>query len=479
MLEKISSSINKEVFRAYDIRGKIGKEWCIKNAQGEQFHDAYLIGLAIGNQLIKRDLPIPANIIIGRDGRLSSKGLSEKLIEGLLATGCNVTDIGLVATPIVYFALSHLGIANSVMVTGSHNPPDHNGIKIVYESTPLSSIVIETLYYDIINNKINLAQNQKGNYKRVEGISTAYQHAIANDIQLKRPLRIGIDCGNGATALFAESLFSLLGCEVSPLFDELDGTFPNHSPDPTVPENLSSLIDLVKEKNLDLGIAFDGDGDRMIAVDNKGNILWPDRIMILLAQDILQKHPRSAIVFDVKCSFLLPRAIREFGGQPSMCVSGHSLVKMQMQRLNAVMGGEFSGHIILADRWSYFDDAPYVAARLLELLSQTKQTAHQVFEKIPNSFSTPEHKLNFEHPEEANHLLEQFMQHADFSGADLSLIDGIRVDYEDGWGLIRSSNTTASLTFRFEALTQQRLNEIQDQFRRVLEQTENTQTLPF
>ena len=471
MLNKPSTHIiNKEVFRAYDIRGKIGKEWCL----GDSYHDAFLIGQAIGSQLVKRN---SAQIVVGRDGRLSSDGLCKELIKGLLSVGCNVSDIGLVATPVTYFAIDNLNIPNAVMVTGSHNPPDHNGIKIVYESIPLSGIVIETLYYDIVRDDFDTTH--KGDYLLIDNMVGNYQEAIVDNIQMGRSLKVGIDCGNGATSIYAESLFSKLGCEVHPLFCELDGTFPNHSPDPTVPENLTSLAELVRDNDLDIGLAFDGDGDRMIAINNKGEILWPDRIMILLAQDVLKNHPSAAIVFDVKCSFLLPKAIRKYGGQPSMCVSGHSILKMQMQRLNALMGGEFSGHIVMPDRWSNFDDGPYVAARLLELLSNTDDSVSKVFDKIPNSFSTPEHKLHFEHPEEANQLLEQFIQHADFSGADLSLIDGIRVDYEDGWGLIRSSNTTASLTFRFEAVTEERLKIIKEQFKKVLAQTDNNQELPF
>ncbi len=463
--------INKDIFRAYDIRGKIGEEWCLNN----DYHDAYLIGYGIGTQLVKR---LSSKIIVGRDGRLSSDGLTKSLIEGLIFSGCEVFDIGLVATPVTYFAISHLDVANAVMVTGSHNPADHNGIKIVYESSPISSIVIETIYYDIINTQ-KLATTSRGTLNNVENIIDAYQKAIIENITLERPLKIGIDCSNGATSLFSESLFSQLNCEVYPLFCELDGTFPNHSPDPTVPENLEALSALVKKENLDLGIAFDGDGDRMIAVDNQGKILWPDRIMILLAQSVLANNPSAPIVFDVKCSFLLPKAVREFGGQPSMCVSGHSILKMQMKRLNAAMGGEFSGHIVMPDRWSFFDDGPYVAARLLEVLSKEKESVSNIFKKVPDSFSTPEYKIHFEDSQQARNLLEQFIQQADFSGADLSLIDGLRVDYKDGWGLIRSSNTTACLTLRFEAHSEVRLLEIQNQFKHVFSKTNNRHSLPF
>lgn len=471
MLDTTNQSINKDIFRAYDIRGQIGKEWCLNN----NFNDAFLIGQAIGSQLVKRQSP---EIIIGRDDRVSSETLTEKLIQGLVSSGCNVINIGLVATPVTYFALSHLGITNCAMVTGSHNPPDHNGIKIVYESAPLSACVIQSIYFDIFHCHEKPPNSTEGKHTLYENIIPEYEKEILEDITITRPLRIAIDCCNGATSLFSESLFSQLGCDVHPLFCVLDGTFPNHSPDPTVPENLTPLINLVKERNLDLGLAFDGDGDRMIAVDNEGNILWPDRILILLAQDVLKHNPGARIVFDVKCSFLLPKAISEFCGQPSMCISGHSILKMQMLRLDAAMGGEFSGHIVMRDRWSDFDDGPYVAARLLEILSNTKESSAEVFKKIPDSFSTAEYKLHVENTDSANKLLDKFIQNANFSGANLSLLDGLRVDYDDGWGLIRSSNTSACLGFRFEATSEKRLEEIKEQFRTVFK-TFDKLTLPF
>ena len=470
-------TISKDIFRTYDIRGQIGKEWCLK----DDYQDAFLIGQAIGDQLIRRN---SANIIIGRDGRNSSPGIAEKLTQGLLSVGCHVTDIGVVATPVLYFALGKLAIANAVMVTGSHNPADHNGIKIVYENAPLSGIVIQSLYYDIKINIFN--ENKQGKYIQYHTILEDYQQAILNNIQqitLDKPLKIGIDCGNGATSLFAEALFSKLGYEVHPLFCELDGDFPNHSPDPTVPENLSALAELVNTQKLDLGIAFDGDGDRMIAIDAQGKILWPDRIMILLAQDILQKQDAARVIFDVKCSYLLPKFVQHAGGQPAMCASGHSILKMHMTRLDAAMGGEFSGHIVLRDRWSDFDDGPYVAARLLEVLSKQKQqnnlSPSEAFAQIPDSFSTPEYKLDCDNAEQADAILEDFIQHAQFPGASLSLVDGIRADYEDGWGLVRSSNTTACLTFRFEAETQQRLDELMQQFKAVFDNLRTNRVLPF
>ncbi len=468
--KKIKNEINKDIFKAYDIRGQIGKEWCSDN----NFHDAFLIGQAIGNQLLEQDSP---NIILGRDGRISSEAISQELIKGLLSSGCNVTNIGLTATPVVYFSLDNLKIPNAVMITGSHNPSDHNGIKIVFDSLPLTANEIESLYFDITEN--DYPKVKTGTLTDFESANDDYQQAILQDISIERKLRVGIDSGNGATSLFSEDLFNNLGCEVHPLFCELDGTFPNHSPDPTAPENLTSLIKLVKDNYLDVGIAFDGDGDRMIAVDNLGNILWPDRIMMLLADNVLQAFPGGRIAYEVKCSYLLPKAIRKAGGQAAICVSGHSIVKLEMKRLNAIMGGEFSGHIILRDRWNDFDDGPYVAARFLEILSNTTKSTSEVFQKIPNGFSTEEYKLRLTSHTEAKELLKQFIENASFPGADLILLDGLRVEFEDGWGFIHASNTSSSVGLRFEGATEDRLLEIKNQFKAVFKLIDNKHTLPF
>ncbi len=461
--------INKDIFKAYDIRGKIGTDWCLN----DNYNDAFLIGQALGNQLVKSK---SNKIIVGRDGRNSSEGISENLILGLLSVGCDVTDIGLTATPIVYFCLDQLGISNCAMVTGSHNPPMHNGIKMVTDREATSQEMIESLYFDIINIEFD---GKLGTFSKYENAVADYQLAITNNIKLNKKLRIGIDAGNGATALFAENLFTALGCEIYPLFCEVDGNFPNHSPDPTTPENLESLIALVKDKNLDLGVAFDGDGDRMIAVDNKGTLLWPDRILILLAQEILAKNPNSRIVFDIKCSMLLAAEIRKAGGQAAFCPNGHSIMKREVLRLNAIMGGEFSGHIVMRDRWNDFDDAPYVAARFLEILSNTEETCHQVFQKIPDSYSTHEYKIKAKDIRAAASLVADFIKNADFAGANLNLLDGLRVEYDDGWGLIRSSNTSAAVGIRFEATSEKRLEEIKALFRSVFKRIDHKQELPF
>ena len=462
--------INKDIFKAYDIRGKIGKDWCVN----DNYNDAFLIGQAIGTQLIEAK---STQIIVGRDGRNSSENLSQNLILGLLSVGCDVTDIGLVATPVVYFCLDLLKIPNGAMVTGSHNPPDHNGIKMVVDRVATSQQMIESLFYDI-NSKEFFGENL-GKFTYYKHAISNYQQAIVDDIRLDKPLHIGIDAGNGATALFAENLFTNLGCEVHALFCEIDGNFPNHSPDPTTPENLDSLITLVKANKLDIGIAFDGDGDRMIAVDNKGNILWPDRILILLSQYVLSSNPDSRIVFDIKCSMLLPAAIRKAGGQAAFCPNGHSIMKREVLRLDAIIGGEFSGHIVMRDRWNDFDDAPYVAARFLEILSQKNQSCEEIFKKIPDSCSTHEYKIKAENIHEANKLVSNFIKNAAFAGANLNLLDGLRVEYDDGWGIIRSSNTSAAIGLRFEATTELRLEEIKQSFRSVFKRIDFKQKLPF
>ena len=462
--------INKDIFKAYDIRGKVGKDWCLKN----NYNDAFLIGQALGNQLVSSN---SNNIIVGRDGRDSSESLCQNLVLGLLSVGCNVTDIGLVATPVVYFCIDLINIPNCAMVTGSHNPADHNGIKMVTNGMATSQRMIESLFFDISSEEF--FGEQLGEYTHFENAISQYQQAIKADIKINKKLRIGIDAGNGATALFAENLFSQIGCEVHPLFCEIDGSFPNHSPDPTSPKNLECLIALVKEQKLDIGIAFDGDGDRMIAVDNQGTLLWPDRILILLAQEILATNPNSRIVFDIKCSMLLPSEIRKAGGQAAFCHNGHSIMKREVLRIDAIMGGEFSGHIVLRDRWNDFDDAPYVAARFLEILSNTDKTSSEVFKDIPDSFSTHEYQIKAKNTHEAAEIVRKFIQNASFSGASLNLLDGLRVEYDDGWGLIRSSNTSASIGLRFEATSAERLEEIKSAFRAVFKAIDFEQELPF
>lgn len=469
-------TIAKDIFKAYDIRGEIGKDFIPQ--------DAYQIGLGIGTQLQAslqvNDYGIKpvAHLLLGRDARVSSPEIAIQLRRGLLETGCQITDLGIIPTPALYFSLSHLKIANGLMITASHNPANHNGIKMVFKNKPLSSEEIQQLYQTVQSKKFTIKPLSGASIIK-QNILPAYQDAIVSDVKLKRPLRIAIDCCNGVSGLVAEELFSRLGCKVFPLYCQLDGTFPNHPPDPTKPEHLKALQQLVIEKQLDIGLAFDGDADRMIAVDGDGKVLWPDRIMILLAQSILKQYPRGKVVFDVKCSYLLPQAIIKAGGDPSICISGHSHLKFNMKQINAIMGGEFSGHIILRDRWSCFDDALYNAARLLEILSESTFSPTQIFAEIPDSYSTPEYLLYFDNATKARQALAIIIQLANFPLAKYTLIDGLRIDYDDCWGLVRASNTTPTLTFRFEAETRQQLEKIKQQFRCLLQLIGIKKNLPF
>ncbi len=470
-------TVSKDIFKAYDIRGEIGKDFIPE--------DAYQIGLGIGTQLrasraldacgINKGAP---RLLMGRDARVSSPEIAIQLRRGLLETGCQITDLGIIPTPTLYFALSHCQIANGLMITASHNPANHNGIKMVFDNKPLSKEEIQQLY-QIIRSRKFIFKPLSSDSIRKQNILPAYQDAIVSNISLQRPLHIAIDCCNGVASLVAEALFSQLGCEVFPLYCQLDGTFPNHPPDPTKPEHLRALQQLVTEQQLDIGLAFDGDADRMIAVDGNGKVLWPDRIMILFAQSILKQYPKAKVAFDVKCSYLLPQAIIKAGGEPSVCVSGHSHLKSHMKQINAIMGGEFSGHIILRDRWSCFDDALYNAARLLEILSEFILSPTQVFAEIPDSYSTPEYLLYFYNSTKARQAMAIIIEIADFPLATYTLIDGLRIDYNDGWGLVRASNTTPTLTFRFEAETAQRLETIKQQFRALLGHIGITSNFPF
>jgi len=423
--------IQSDIFRAYDIRGKVNEDFFPP--------DAYAIGLVIGNKLLIENRQ---EILIGRDGRLSSPEIRQHLLMGLLDSGCDVIDLGLTPTPVAYFALKQLSVPNAVIVTASHNPGHYNGIKMVINNAPLTEEEIRQIYDSIFEDRY-------------------------------------WDCGNGVTSVLAQSLFQSIGCDVYPLFCELDGRFPNHSPDPTEPKNLVALQKLVVDEQLDIGIAFDGDGDRVIAVDGKGKILWPDRIMILLAQQVLKNSPRSTVVCDVKCSDLLSHTVKKAGGKIVLCATGHSHLKSKVRETNALLGGEFSGHIILRDRWFDFDDGLYAAARLLETLSRRAESCEVVFTQLPENHSTPEYRLSLSDPAAAKSLLGCLIRAANFNDAKPCFIDGMRVDYEDGWGLMRASNTSPDLTFRFEAVSAIRLEAIKVPFRRLLKNAGIKNELPF
>lgn len=463
----MATLIQQEIFRAYDIRGKVNEEFFPP--------DAYAIGLVIGYTILASQR---RKILLGRDGRLSSPEIKQHLLSGLLDSGCTVIDLGLTPTPVAYFAMNHLGVADAVIVTASHNPGHYNGIKMVINNAPLTKQEIRQIY-DSIHEQQFTRSNTPGQRICYDEILKDYTAAVVSDITLTKPMKVAIDCGNGVTSLLAENLFRQMGCDVTPLFCELDGRFPNHSPDPTEPKNLIALQALVIREKLDLGIAFDGDGDRVIAVDGNGKILWPDRIMILLAQQILKQQPNATVVCDVKCSYLLNQAVHEAGGKISLCPTGHSHLKKQVRKVDAVLGGEFSGHIILRDRWSDFDDGLYAAARLLEMLSASQDSCADIFASLPENHSTPEYRLSLPNTSAAQALLQHLIRDAKFADAKPCFIDGMRVDYCDGWGLMRASNTSADLTFRFEAATAQRLEAIKVPFRHLLRQAGIKAELPF
>jgi phosphomannomutase/phosphoglucomutase len=454
-----SQTISDDIFRAYDIRGEYGTELTEENA--------YLIGQAIGTTLQANKQP---DIICGRDGRLSSPNLADALMQGLQSTGCRIIDLGTVPTPVVYFAIQQLDIPNAVMVTGSHNPAQYNGIKIVIDRHCQHTHQIKAIYTRILNKQFYTGT---GTIEK-HSILDTYIDQVVQDISLERPLSIGIDCSNGAASLIAETLFTKLGCNTHMLYDVLDGHFPNHSPDPTAPENLQALQHLVEEKQLDLGIAFDGDADRVIAVyadQETSHILWPDRILMILAKDILQSSPNALCLYDVKCSNLLNQYIKQYGGKTEMVTSGHSLLKARMEETNAILGGEFSGHIILADRnrhQFYADDATYAAVRLLEVLAKTDSPSHELIDSLPKNISTPETKKYFLSPKDAQATMQRYTQKLrqlpELSQAKIHEMDGFRADFKDCWGLARCSNTSSSITFRFEAESPEKLAFIEKLF---------------
>ena len=451
------------IFRAYDIRGVVGSTLNAGIARQ--------VGRAIGSAALDRG---QQTVVVGRDGRLSGPQMLDALASGLQASGRDVVDIGLVPTPVLYFATHHLGTATGVMVTGSHNPPDYNGFKIVLDSEALHGQAIKALHQRLESG--DLASGNGG--KTSEAVTAAYIDRIVADVHLSQPLKVVIDCGNGAAGAVAPDLYRTLGCEVMELFCEVDGQFPNHHPDPGKAENLADLVATVKAQNADLGLAFDGDGDRLGVVDGHGRIIWPDRLMMLFARDLLSRHPDAEILFDVKCSRNLASVIKQSGGRPSMCRTGHSLIKARMRETGALLAGEMSGHFFFAERWFGFDDGLYAGARLLEILSGQERPSHEVFAGLPDSLGTPE--INVAVPDGAQHgLVERMVAQADFPGAEVTTLDGLRVDFPDSWGLVRASNTTPNLVLRFEGDTKEALGAIQERFRQLLQAVEPGLKLTF
>jgi phosphomannomutase/phosphoglucomutase len=395
-------------------------------------------------------------------------------MDGICATGCDAVDIGMVPTPFTYFATHELGIGSAVSVTGSHNPPDYNGLKVMVGTHTLAAERIQALRERIATQDFSKGTGQRQSHD----IVPAYIDRVVGDIRLDRPLRIVTDCGNGVAGMAAPGLLRDIGCEVSELFSEVDGNFPNHHPDPSVAKNLATLIDTVQRENADLGLAFDGDGDRLGVVSGTGQIIWPDRQMILFAKDILSRNPGAQIVYDVKCSRLLPRAIEQAGGRPLMWKTGHSFIKGKIRETGAALGGEMSGHLFFKERWYGFDDAIYAAARLCELLSRRSESPSEVFSQIPDTVNTPELRLEMNEGEH-HQLIFELVTQGKFEGGRTCEIDGIRVDFDDGFGLARASNTTPTVILRFEADTQEGLERIQACYREQILALRPKIQLPF
>jgi len=456
-------SISQSIFRAYDIRGVVGETLTLEVVRN--------VGLAIGTELEKRN---QKKIIVARDGRLSSPELSEALIDGLMQSGRTVVDIGQVPTPLMYFATSTTDIKSGIMITGSHNPPEYNGIKMVIDGTTMVAEAIQNLYQRIISEDFYFGEGSLGKLAIVD----EYNNYVANNINLNRPLKIVIDCGNSVVGSVAPEFFKKLGCEVIELFCEVDGNFPNHHPDPSVEKNMKDLMRTVIENNADVGLAFDGDGDRLGVVTNEGEMICADRQMMLFAKDVLSRNPGAMIIFDVKCSKNLAKVIHENNGEPLMWKTGHSYVKAKLLETGGLLAGEMSGHIFFKERWFGFDDALYVGARLLEILSNNDQSSSQIFKTFPDSVNTPELKLEIS-DEKKFQFMDDLCAKAEFENAEIFSIDGIRVEFNDGWGLVRASNTTPSLTFRFEAENEQALRRIQAKFSEEILKLDNSLELPF
>ena len=459
------TTIANEIFKAYDIRGIVGKSLTAEGAE--------LVGRALGTEAKLRG---GTHVAIGRDGRHSGPSLSAALARGLQATGMHVIDIGVAATPMVYFAAYEYGVGSAIMITGSHNPPEYNGIKMVLQGETLALDSIQGLLRRIEADDFSIAATP-GSYEQRD-IADAYIARIVGDVKLKRKMKIVMDCGNGSPAIIAAPLFMALGCELVELFCTVDGNFPNHHPDPSQPKNLQDVIRALKETDAELGIAFDGDGDRLGVVTKDGEIIFPDRQLMLFAADVLSRVPGGEIIFDVKSSRNLFKWIRDHGGKPTLWKTGHSLIKQKMKQTGAPLAGEMSGHIFFKERWYGFDDALYCGARLLEIVSRFVD-ANAPLKALPDAVSTPE--LNWKLAEgEPHRLIAAMEKTAKFTDAkEIITIDGLRVEYADGFGLARASNTTPVIVLRFEAESEAALERIKGDFRRELLAAKPGATLPY
>lgn len=448
-------NISAEIFRAYDIRGIVGETISEDIAR--------LIGRAIGSEA--GDLG-EDTLLVACDGREYSPALTEALIEGITASGRDVINIGAMPTPVLYYGTHNTSTTSGVVVTGSHNAANYNGFKVVLAGKTLAGDEITSLYQRILQNDFRAGQ---GAVTEMD-ISQDYMDAISDDVVVAQPLKVVVDCGNGIAGKLAPELFDALGCETVPLYCEVDGSFPNHLPDPSKPANLEDLVLAVQSQGADLGIALDGDGDRLFAVTAEGEIVWPDRLLMLFAKDIVSRNPGCDVVYDVKCSRHLNGVISGFGGRPVISRSGHSYIKQRLQEVDALLGGDFSGHICFSERWFGFDDGLYAAARLLEIVGSQPASLHELLREFPVSVSTPEIQISVADSEKFD-LIDALAAAADFEDATITTIDGLRVDFADGWGLVRASNTEPALTLRFEADNEESLEDIKASFRELLMET--------
>ena len=460
-LSNSEGAIPDDIFKMYDIRGVAHQSLTSETMRR--------VGQAFGTVSLIKSIK---EIVVGCDARTSSPEFKASLIEGIRSTGCNVIDLGTIPTPIMYFATHHLGSRTGLMVTASHNPPQYNGVKMVLDGHSIYGSNIQKLKERIHDERFLIGN---GNLKD-KLINDEYSDAIISDIRLERPIRAVVDCANGIAGAFLPAILRRIGCEVHELYCEVDGTFPNHEADPTKVENLTDLIRTVQEVEADVGLGIDGDGDRMVVVSPSGSIIWPDRLMILFARQILSRQPGRSVVFDVKCTRALPIEIEKAGGKPVMWMTGHSLMKSKMIDCDGVLGGEMSGHMFFRDRWPGFDDGLYASARLCELLASDVCSPAEVFDTLPLMVSTPEIRVDCPGPHK---LVETFGTNVKFPDATISHLDGVRADFADGFGLLRASNTASELVFRFEADTQSGLSRIQNRFREEMAPLQLNIQLPF
>ncbi len=455
--------VNSEIFRAYDIRG------IVDEALTEE--GIFQIGKAIGSHILSEGR---SSILTARDGRISGPRLLGQFQKGVMSSGCNVVDIGEVPTPLLYFSTFKTNISDGVMLTGSHNPKNYNGLKIVVNKRSMTSEKIKK-----IKSMIEEESFVDGSGKLTSlNIQKDYLKELQEKIKINSKMKVCLDCGNGVGGVIAPQAFKLLGLDVIELYSEVNGNFPNHHPDPSDPRNLKDLQKKVLDTNSDLGIALDGDGDRVGLIDNKGNIIFPDAYMMLLAEDLLKKKSKGSIVFDVKCSTNLEKVIKNFNGSPVMSRTGHSYIKSKIIETNALLGGEMSGHIFFNDDWYGFDDAIYSALRIIEVLSRNKLTSHEVFNSFPKHFSTPEINLKISE-EDKFEIIDELKSLIDSSLYKLIDIDGIRLENENSWGLVRASNTSPNLVLRFEGKTESDLLEIKNYFKEILSKIEIDLQLDF